>query len=128
MSVKTAKKIKLKKNLIDANKIKSDEWHRKIAQNRGESWRKNVLAGRRDAILNPSSIRLIRIKNNIMQSVIARKLNLSESAYGAIERGKQKVKETTAKEIADFFAVPLSKIFKPVGNKKFLAVKRKQDV
>ena len=138
MTTKQQKKTKLKKEyeapkpVLKAAQVyknpKSDEWHRKIARNRGDSWKKNVLAGRRDALLNPSNIRIARLSLNILQSTIAEKLNLSESAFGAIERGKQKVKETVAKQIAKILNLPLKKLFVPAGKEKYLAVTRKQNV
>lgn len=137
MATKTQKKINPKKALeppapvlkpAQVYKPKSDEWHRKIARNRGESWKKNVMAGRRDALLNPSNIRIARLSLNIHQSTIAQRLNMSESAFGAIERGKQKVKEVVAKQIAKMLNLPLKKLFTPVDKEKFVAVTRKQNV
>lgn len=115
MSTKSVKSVKGQKF------VNSDDWHVKIAKARGERWRKNVLAGRRDARLNPSLICLCRIKKNVMQSEIAKKLGMSESAFGKIERGKQLVKIDTAKAISLLLGVPMAKLFKSEG-KKFVAV------
>lgn len=109
-------------------KPKSTDWHKKIAQARGERWKQNVLAGRRDAMLNPSNIRLARVKQNILQSAIAQKLGISEAAFGAIERGRQKVKSDLAKQIALILSLPVKKLFLPVGKEKYLAVIRKQTI
>ena len=138
MATKTVKKIKKIKTfeapipVLKAAQVyknpKSDEWHRKIAKNRGESWKKNVKAGRMDAFLNPSNIRIARLSLNILQSSIAQRLEMSESAFGAIERGKQKVKETVAKQIAKLLNTPFKKLFVSAGKEKFLAVIRKQNV
>ena len=106
-------------------KPKSDEWHRKIAANRGESWKKNVMAGRMEAMLNPSNIRLARIQKSILQSTIAQKLGMSESAFGAIERGRQKVKFEVAELISEILKLPIKKLFTPVGKEKYVAVTRK---
>lgn len=101
---------------------KSKNWHKKIARNRGESWLKNVEAGKRDAVLNPSLIRLLRLKSGAHQDVVAKKLGLHENTYGAIERGKRRVSGETAKAIASLFGVSHSKIFKFVRHDKYVAV------
>lgn len=107
-------------------KSSDGDWHKKIAKSRGETWRKNMLAGRREASLNPSLIRLTRLFKNIHQSVIAKKLNISESTFGAIERGKQLVQTDTAKEISTFLGAPVTKLFKSAGKKKMIAVIQKR--
>ena len=105
-----------------ASAASKKNWHKKIARNRGESWRKNMLAGRRDAILNPSNIRLLRLKGDVHQEVIAKKLDMSESTYGAIERGKRMVSGETAKAIASILGVSATKIFKFVRHDKYIAI------
>ncbi len=105
-------------------KSNSKDYFKKIAINRGgkgSSWHKNMLAGRRDAQLNPSLIRLARLRRQLHQSVIANRLNLSESTYGAVERGKRLVDEVTARKTSDLLGVPMTKLFKSNG-KKFVAV------
>jgi DNA-binding XRE family transcriptional regulator len=91
-----------------------NNWHRKIASNRGSSWHKNMLLGRREAVLNPSNIRLARLKKNIHQAEIAKRLDMSESTFGAIERGKRPVKSAVAKEIANQLGMPLEKVFRSI--------------
>lgn len=116
---------------MQARKIESskpDLWHKKIAQNRGAAWKRNMLAGRRDAILNPSNIRLLRIRKDIHQAVIARKLDMSESTFGAIERGKRLVKKDMAEQIANHLSSDVKKLFKPQGKKKFVAIIQKTAV
>ena len=104
--------------------MSKSDWHTKIAANRGAKWRKNMLAGRREAMLNPSLLRLIRIKKEVTQLEIAESLEVSESTYGAIERGKQLVKKDAALTIAKKLDEPVSRLFKREG-KKFIAVIQK---
>ena len=99
-----------------------EDWHKKIAANRGAAWRKNMLAGRREALLNPSNIRLVRLKKDIHQAVIAKRLDMSESTFGAIERGKRLVKKDVAAEIAEILGAPLQKLFKPAQKQKYVAI------
>lgn len=105
-----------------ASPSKSRSWHKKIAKNRGESWHKNMLAGRRDAVLNPSNIRLLRMRGNVYQDVIAKKLGMSESTFGAVERGKRMVSTEAAKAIAAYLSVDVKKIFKFVRHGKYIAI------
>ena len=97
------------------------EYFKTIARNRGASWHRNMLAGRRDAQLNPSVIRLARLRKQLHQSIVAKKLVLSESTYGAIERGKRPVDKETASKISGILGVSAEKLFKSTG-KKFVAV------
>lgn len=106
----------------------SKNWHKKIAQNRGESWHRNMLAGRRDAFLNPSNIRVLRVKGDFHQDVLAKKLKISESTFGAIERGKRMVSGETAKAIAAILGVNYQKIFKFVKHNKYIAVVAKANI
>lgn len=105
-----------------------DDWHKKIAANRGEKWKRNMLAGRREALLNPSNIRIVRLRKNVHQSVLAKKLGMSEGKFGAIERGKQMVKKDVAEMIASQLGTPLQKLFKFVEKKKYIAITQKTEV
>lgn len=108
-------------------KSEDKSYFKTIAQNRGEKWRKNMLQGRRDAQLNPSVLRLARLRKPLHQSMISEKLGMSTSSFGAVERGKRRVDLDTAKKIARLVAVPMSKLFKSTG-KKFVAVIQKQEL
>lgn len=119
----------------EANQAKSKKgtWHKKIAKNRGSQWRKNLVLGRRDSQLNPSLIKLARLKLGIDQSLIAEKLDVSVSTFGAIERGKQMVKLAKAREIAKILKMSVDKLFKQTASsnserKKYVAVIQKQTV
>jgi DNA-binding XRE family transcriptional regulator len=97
-------------------------WHKKIAKNRGESWHKNMLAGRMDAELNPSVLRLVRLTKRINQSDLAKSLDISESTFGAIERSKRPVSAELASKISKVLGTPIGKIFKPNARKKYVAI------
>jgi DNA-binding XRE family transcriptional regulator len=121
MSKISARRNKMQTSSRTASKSNSN-WHKKIAKNRGESWRKNMLAGRRDAILNPSHVRLLRLKYDIHQAEIAKKINISESTFGAIERAKRMVNGGDAQKIAAALNVAKEKIFRFVKHDKYLAI------
>ena len=97
-------------------------WHKKIAANRGLKWRKNIALGRRDAQLNPSNIRLQRLKIGVQQEDIAKQLKISESTFGSIERGKRLVKLDVAKQISQRLKLPLNKLFKSKSKNKYVAL------
>lgn len=109
---------------------KAKDWHRKIADSRGDEWRKNLVEGRRDSQLNPSIIKLARLKLGIDQSSIAKQLDVSVSTFGAIERGHQKVKTDTARVISKILRQSVDKLFRPAAasknsnRKKYVAVKQ----
>jgi transcriptional regulator with XRE-family HTH domain len=81
------------------------------------------MEGRRDAFLNPSNIRLMRMKKEILQTDIAEKLGMSLSTFGAVERGKRLVKQPVVKQLSEILNAPPAKLFKPGHlKKKFVAV------
>lgn len=116
-----------------SSKSAKPKWHQKIATARGSSWHKNMLIGRREAVLNPSNVRLARLKKNVHQSAIAKHLDMSESTFGAIERAKRPVKAELAKQISSHLGMPIEKLFRQVTrrnpskpeNTKFLAIIQK---
>ncbi len=109
-------------------KTPKKDWHHKIAKNRGKEWVKNIMAGRREAQLNPSVMRQIRLQKGIFQDKLASLVDLSESTYGAIERGRQFVKRERANQIAKRLGVTVPELFKQVSTKgkkddhKFVAI------
>lgn len=121
MSAKSTKKASKRVKKNPGQKSKGGDWHKKIAANRGESWKENFMQGRRDAVLNPSLIRLQRVKKSLDQSDIAKSLGVSESTFGAIERGKRLVKQDVALKISSKLGVSVSKLFKSTG-KKYVAI------
>lgn len=93
------------------------DWHRKIAKSRGKKWIQNVVLGRRDAQINPSVLRQIRLRKGLFQDKFAVSIKVSESVYGAIERGKQYVKRDRARLIASRLGVNVADVFNQVSSK-----------
>jgi transcriptional regulator with XRE-family HTH domain len=111
-----------------------------------------MLAGRREAVLNPSNIRLIRLRLNIHQEEMANKISsilaafvksklksnpeakvrkinsVSESTFGSIERGKRLVSAEMSKIISNILRVPPTKLFKFVRHNKYVAIINKSNV
>lgn len=98
--------------------------NKKVAQNRGESWRKNLIKGKADAAFHPSLIKLKRVEQGLSQAKIAKELGVSLATYGAIERSKISVKKAMASLMAAIFKVDVLKIFKKEGE-KYIAIKVK---
>lgn len=134
---------------------KSTPWHTEIAKNRNKptsKWHEHMLAGRREAVLNPSNIRLIRLRLNIHQEEMANKISsilaafvksklksnpeakvrkinsVSESTFGSIERGKRLVSAEMSKIISNILRVPPTKLFKFVRHNKYVAIINKSNV
>lgn len=108
--------------------VRAKSWYKRIAEARGKSWHKNMLEGRRQAILNPSNIRLARLQLDIHQSKIAERLEMSESTFGAIERGKRPVKADVAQKISEILKKPMPKLFSSLKGKKYVAVIQKSSI
>lgn len=83
----------------------------KVAENRGDSWKQNLRASRLDVQLNPTSLRLKRLKKKLTQADIASTLDVSLSTYTAIERGKRTLKIEQAKKIAEILSASFSNLF-----------------
>lgn len=103
---------------------KSSEWHKKIAASRGNPWRKSISNGRKEVERNPSLMRSLRLQLNMNQSKVAKTLGLTNSVYGAIERGKAGVTKDRAHVIAALLNTRVPKIFREDSNGKFFAIKR----
>ena len=91
--------------------------HKNIAKARGKKWKANLARGRREALLKPSFLRLVRLNKGLDQEDIAKRLKISTSAWGAIERAKQPVKSKDAEAIAKIFGRPVKFFFKEPDNK-----------
>lgn len=86
--------------------------NKKVAETRGESWKKSLRLGKLDSQMNPSVLKMKRVSKNISQQEIAKELNLSQTGYGAIERGKRGTSQEMAKAISKIVAAPITKLFK----------------
>lgn len=75
--------------------------NQKVAKNRGEIWQSKLKEGRLDAQLNPTKLKVKRVKLQISQDEMSTLLNLHRSTYGAIERSKRLVSEKRASLIAE---------------------------
>lgn len=98
-------------------------WNKKVAANRGSEWRQKLLAGRLDIQMNPSNIRLKRIKSNKTQIELAESVGISHATYGAIESGRRMVKADKAEKIAKALGIVLNKAFKAKTKNKFEAIR-----
>jgi transcriptional regulator with XRE-family HTH domain len=96
----------------------------KKTNKRSEKWRKSLAKGRHEAQIAPSVLRLVRLKKNVNQSVLAKKSGLSQGTFCGIERGKRPLSIVTATAISKQLKVPTSKLFKLVPKtKKLVAIK-----
>lgn len=91
-----------------------------VAKNRGESWRKNLIKGKHEASLNPTKIKLERVRRELSQDVMAKEIAASVNTFGAIERGKRPVNKDRANRIAKRLGRTVSTLFVASG-KKFVA-------
>lgn len=88
-------------------------WNLKVAKSRGKEWNKKLMAGKLEARINPTNLRLCRVKRGITQTTLADQLNLTYATYGAYENGKRAIKESVANEISSKLNVSFKKLFAP---------------
>lgn len=103
--------------------MKKQVWNKKVASSRGSGWKKKLVSGRLDAQINPTVIKKGRVKLNLSQSEAAKKVKLTNSTYGGIERGLRPASESNAKAIAKLVGTPVKKLFKVTDKNKFFALK-----
>jgi len=86
--------------------------HQKIAESRGAAWAKAIVAGRMDAVVNPTELRIARLSKRLKQEQLAKTIGLTESSYGEIERGRRQVSKETANKISKALGQSLTHLFK----------------
>lgn len=106
--------MKSSKNIIKRNQ--------KVVENRGEIWKSKLKEGRLDAQLNPTLLKVKRVKAQIAQDEMSKLLGLSRSTYGAIERAKRLVSEKRAAQIADKLKFQKDSLFRKDKSGLFRAV------
>ena len=97
----------------------------KVAQSRGDTWRKNLIKGKHESAKNPSKIKLIRLKTGISQEELAKEVGTSTNTLGAIERGIRPVKKERANLISKSLGRKVSQLFRKSesNNDKLVAIK-----
>ena len=104
----------------------SNSGNRKVAKNRGLKWKVNLKRGRLDAELNPTKLKIHRVKAGFSQSDMAEALGITLSTYGAIERAHRYIKPANVKEIARILGVQPKTIFAKTKDNKFLSAPSKK--
>lgn len=94
--------------------------NRKVAQNRGEKWKSNLLLGKLDD--TAPKLQSIRVKKQLSQAAMAKKLGCSLITYGDIERGNRKAKKDRVSAICNLLNAKQKDVFKPVDDELFLAI------
>lgn len=100
----------------------SIEGNRKISKIRGNTWRQNLIEGRLDAELNPTKLKLRRLKRLVSQDKLAQNLGISIATYGAIERARRPAMPHTAKKIASTLKLSLKDLFREEKG-RYIAIK-----
>ncbi len=86
-------------------------WNAKVAKKRGSAWRSKLISGRLDAAINPTRLRLARIKKGVSQAEVAKTLGVPTSTYGSIERGHLTVAKKKAVKIAIILKKAMTDLF-----------------
>jgi len=88
-----------------------EHWNQKVSANRGKTWKSKLLSGRLEVQMNPTKLRLARIKKGLTQTDVAKTLGLTYATYGAIEAGRRAVKNDRANKITGLLGVALKHAF-----------------
>lgn len=99
--------------------------NRKIAANRGNSWRSKLVEGKLDSSLHPTNLKLKRVQKGVSQDRLAHELSVSLSTYGAIERGRRSASEETAQRLAMVLSASVKSLFAQVQPGKYVALRAK---
>lgn len=67
--------------------------------------------------MNPSPIRLKRIKKDITQIDLAKKLGITYTTYGAIEAGRRTARKEIAEKICKILGISLEEAFSSTKSK-----------
>lgn len=102
--------------------MSSKEGNKKVAANRGNIWRENLISGRLDAELHPTRLKLARLKRRMSQGAIASKLGISLATYGAIERSRRMAAKKTVDKISEQLRCPIKQLFR-IEHGKFVALR-----
>jgi DNA-binding XRE family transcriptional regulator len=99
------------------------KWNDKVSKKRGPEWKAKLVEGRLDAAINPSKIKMRRVKSRLSQSDVASEAELSLATYGAIERGRRMVKVKVADKLTKILRCKKEDLFKTLPKGKFIAKK-----
>ena len=98
------------------------EGNKKVAQNRGEKWKENLIAGRLEAEMHPTQLKIARFRKKLSQLKLAQKLGKSLSTYGAIERGRIGIKEVLVRKLSSLLGRKKDELFR-MKNGRYIALK-----
>lgn len=99
----------------------SPHGNKTVAKTRGTAWKANLVAGKLDAQLNPTALKLRRVNKSISQDALAELIGVSLSTYGGIERGKRSVRPETAKKLAEALSASTQQLFQKNDAGKLVA-------
>jgi DNA-binding XRE family transcriptional regulator len=118
--------IKGKKKVKMNTKETTDKYYSKrntaVSLARSNEWKKKLVNGKLDSQLNPSKLKISRVKMNVPQEVISKKVGLSISYYGMIERGTRMASKDMALKISKLMSGAMKDYFVAKG-KKFEVIK-----
>lgn len=95
--------------------------NRKVARNRGESWKKSLLQASFERNLsNATRMKAVRVQKGLTQKELASKIGASSlQTFRNIEQGRKSLNESAAKKIANVLGVKLNDIFTNQNSRYF---------
>lgn len=108
----------MKKKTVKARKKMSKksskylERNRKVALNRGESWKRKLLEG-------TGTLGETRALKGLSQDAISTEVGVHRSTYGEIERGARAIRPELADKISSVLKVSKVKLFRKTDNDRY---------
>lgn len=102
--------------------MKTIHHNQKVAKNRTDKWKSNLIKGRLEAMKSPTQLKIIRVGLGLSQKEVADQVGVTPATYGAIEVRKRLVKPDNAKKISKVLKAKETTLFKKKDEGKFLAI------
>jgi len=93
-----------------------------VAKKRGAEWKAKLIKGKKDALVNPTKLKVRRASIAISQRDLAKTIGVSLATFGGIERGKRTTSKEAALKIAQKLKVAVNKLFKANEKERMIAL------
>lgn len=93
-----------------------------VAKKRGSAWKAKLIQGKKDALINPTKLKLTRANKAVSQAELAKAIGVSLATFGGIERAKRSTSKEAATKIAQRLKVSVGKLFKENERERMIAL------
>jgi DNA-binding XRE family transcriptional regulator len=93
-----------------------------VSKKRGAEWKAKLIQGKKDALVNPTKLKVTRANKAVSQRELAKAIGVSLATFGGIERGKRTTSKEAAAKIASKLKLPVGKLFKANEKERYVAL------